>query len=241
MMIKPDGVQRNLIAPILDRFLAKVPRGPLGLCLRSRAVPGCFAASPHIPWLPAGRAPSWLFVCLPAHPPQPLLPHPRYIPPGLHPARPQVHERDQAARGDPLRRPLLQALLRRCAAAGGAPQHAQRHTAGGSGVKRPAAEPASRPTLMPALWPPLHAPTRAPSGPPDHAPLRPTSAACRPGGVHLQRPRGGHCAGGQGRGGPGAGEGAGGGAGGAGTRGREGGVQVGGEQVGRGLRLADPS
>lgn len=42
MMIKPDGVQRNLIAPILDRFLAKARR-PAGLWLLREQCSGRWA------------------------------------------------------------------------------------------------------------------------------------------------------------------------------------------------------
>lgn len=47
VMIKPDGVQRNLIAPILDRFLAKVrAAGRRHYCRTDKTAPGCSQLPP---------------------------------------------------------------------------------------------------------------------------------------------------------------------------------------------------
>ena len=63
VMIKPDGVQRGLISPILDRFLSKVPRAPLRVLLPLPSAPAvvlalseaqagtqrpCLASAPHL-------------------------------------------------------------------------------------------------------------------------------------------------------------------------------------------------
>jgi nucleoside-diphosphate kinase len=50
IMIKPDGVQRNLIAPILDRFLSKV--SPAG----THSAPPCLPARPPRRLTPPPRA-----------------------------------------------------------------------------------------------------------------------------------------------------------------------------------------
>ena len=55
-MIKPDGVQRNLIAPILERFLAKVresaePRPALRAVPSTELGPHGRVASLHVLWM----------------------------------------------------------------------------------------------------------------------------------------------------------------------------------------------
>lgn len=91
IMIKPDGVQRNLIAPILERFLAKV-----------RESPSTASRAQH-------RAGTAWQSCIATCPLDDLAA-------GLHPSRPQVFDGLQVAGGDPLCGPQFQALLWGCAA-----------------------------------------------------------------------------------------------------------------------------
>ena len=100
MMIKPDGVQRNLIATILDRFLAKVRSLAQQQQHAAASQPAsnrrqqCVARCPLYLLYLQVRCPAvrqWLTCHRPARPATPNPPPPA----GLHPAWPEVPERLQ--------------------------------------------------------------------------------------------------------------------------------------------------